>query len=290
MLILWMHQTAIALTPTEAINSMLGCFEVTFQYEEIKALQPEYILAPPKESTVIEWVTLTDSGEDRISLQHVLVTGPMIRHWRQEWVYEPREIYPYVAPNTWERRYLYPSETSENWAQLVYNVDDAPRYECQSSWESDEHSDFWTCKTLSPIPRRDSKREDYTILERENTHRITKDGWIHEQTNIKFSEMDGVREELVLEKGYNTYIRIDDSFCQEAIDWWPSQETVWDGIILGWSEIRTENERIVLKDKHHGLPLWIRLFWKAKRNSRITDPTEVQQEAKEVIKKYVVSE
>ena len=289
-MILLLSSFAFALTPEEAIQSMTGCFEVTFQYEEKESYQDGYVFAEPKKSNAIEWVTTTHSEEGLISLQHVLVTGPMIRHWRQEWVYEPRELFTYVAPSTWERQYLFPSQVEGNWGQIVTNVDDAPRYECQSSWENDGESDFWTCKTLSPIPRRDSKREDYALLERENTHRIVKDGWIHEQKNIKFSMAKGVRKDLVLEHGYNTYMRLDDSACQEAIDWWPTQEVVWNGIIGAWEDVRAENDVITLAPKYRGVPLWIRLFWKAKRNDDIQDPTIVQPIAKEIIEKYLVAE
>ena len=79
-----LSSVAFALTPEEAIQSMTGCFEVTFQYEEKESYQDGYVFAEPKKSNAVEWVTTTHSEEGLISLQHVLVTGPMIRHWRQE--------------------------------------------------------------------------------------------------------------------------------------------------------------------------------------------------------------
>ena len=66
-------------TPQELIKAQLGCFEVTFQYEEQEAHQPDYTLAPDKTSQILELVVLEEDTEDRIVLQHILVTPPMIK-------------------------------------------------------------------------------------------------------------------------------------------------------------------------------------------------------------------
>ena len=277
----------LALSPEKAIHSMTGCFEVTFQYKEIEAFQDGYILAAPKKSSVIEWITATNSSDGHISLQHVLVTGPMIRHWRQEWAYEPRELFSYVDVDKWERQLLFPSQVAGNWAQAVTNVDDSPRYECQSRWQEDEVSTFWTCKTLSPIPRRDSKRSDYTILERTNTHRIIENGWVHEQENIKFSMVNGERKDLVLEQGRNHYTRINEEACTKAVEWWPSQAVAWEGIIDAWQDTKTSSDVISLKDKHIGLPLWIRLFIIARMNQNASSPMETHEKSKKIINHYI---
>ena len=290
MILLTFLNVALALTSEEAILSMTGCFEVSFQYEEVEALQEGYVLAEPKKSSVIEWVTTTKNVENQISLQHVLVTGPMIRHWRQDWVFEPRELYPYVDVNTWKRELLFPSQVEGHWGQIVTNVDDSPRYGCQARWQEDEGSTFWTCTTFSPIPRRDSKREDYTLLERENTHRIIDNGWVHEQRNVKFSYVDGERQDLVVEQGYNTYMRIDDQACIEAIEWWPSQEVAWEGIIDAWSEIRSGTDTLMLKERYRGIPLWIRLFWTARVHQNAEMSEDTTAKAIKIIDRYRTDE
>lgn len=281
---------AYALTPQEAITAQAGCYKVTFQYEETEGIIEGYELHEPKKSEAIEWISVEYATETEISLQHVLVTGPMIRHWRQKWVYEPRELFHYTDVNEWQRKYYYPNDVSGKWGQIVYNVDDAPRYECVAEWHNDKEENYWSCTTWAPLPRRESKRSDYSILERENIHRIVKTGWIHEQNNTKFLYENNQRTDIAREHGYNTYEKIEDSNCQKAIDWWPSQRVAWEGITLAWEEHRIEHDTMSFMQKKGGIPLWIRLFWIAKRNKDASSSDESKERAYEKISDYLLEE
>ena len=137
----------------DAIKAQEGCFEVTFQYEEIEAHQEDYVLAAPKTSSVVEWVVVESDSVTQISLQHVLVTPPMIKHWKQIWTFEGNEFDVYTAPNQWEKRQLSQEDVAQSWSQEVRGVADNPRYACAAPWiETDEPS--WTCQTWAAKPRK----------------------------------------------------------------------------------------------------------------------------------------
>ena len=288
MIWLLLSAEAAPLQPQEAIKAQAGCYKVTFQYNETEGMSPSYTLAEPKKSEAIEWISVEKDTETEITLQHVLVSGPaMIRHWRQTWIYEPRELFHYSDVNQWSRQYYYPDDVEGKWGQIVYNVDDAPRYECLAEWVNNDEENYWTCQTWAPLPRREKKRADYSILERENTHRIVDNGWIHEQNNTKFHYDNGQRTNIAKERGYNTYERIADEQCSEAIEWWPTQRHQWQGITAAWDSLRSEQDVIKMKDKHNGLPLWIRLFWIAKRAKATTPVEDIQSKALDKITNYI---
>ena len=151
-----------AFTPQEAIKAQVGCYEVTFQYEETEAIASGYKLKKPKKSKAIEWIVVEEDTPNRISLQHILVSGPaMIKHWRQVWTYEATELWHYQGNNTWTKKQYTPEEVQGKWAQQVYNVDDALRYECIAEWNNTSEDNSWRCTTGAPLPRRESKRKDF---------------------------------------------------------------------------------------------------------------------------------
>ena len=80
------------ITAQEAIKAQQGCYQVTFQYEEVEAHQPNHSLAAPKQSQVIELITVDEDKPNRIVMQHVLVTPPRIKHWKQVWQFEDGEF------------------------------------------------------------------------------------------------------------------------------------------------------------------------------------------------------
>jgi len=281
---------AQAQTPQEAIKAQLGCFEVTFQYTETEAIQEGYKLKEPKKSTVIEWVTLEEDTEQSIVLQHVLVSGlAMIKHWRQVWKFEETTHYQYMGYNTWKKHQMNAEEVAGEWSQIVYNVDDGPRYECSALWNNTEEN-FWSCTSDAPLPRREKKRSDYTLLERTNVHRITQDGWVHEQYNTKVKLEGDTRVPIVKEKGYNTYVRIPDQNCQKAIDWWPKRRATWQVIQKAWEDIRTENTKLKFR-KAFVTPLWVRLFLLAR--DKVDTPKrekKVYTKARKLITKFLVQD
>lgn len=252
-------------TAHDAIKAQQGCFKVTFQYEEVKAHQDDYELAPPKTSSVIEWVSVDVDGANEIVLQHVLVTPPMIKHWKQIWTYERTEFDVYTAPDQWERTKLSGETAAGAWVQEVRGVADNPRYSCSAPWSLEDPEASWTCETWAAKPRRDKDRDDYDVLARTNTHRILSDGWVHEQRNTKVRFRDGKVQPIVTEQGHNTYERIDDSECAEAADWWQKRTDSWQQVQRAWNDVSGEYQSYQVDPKRGLFPLWIRLFWIARR-------------------------
>ena len=274
-------------SPRELIKAQAGCFEVTFQYHETKAIQAGYKLKKPKKSRVIEYISVEEDTEDKIVLQHILVSGlAMIKHWRQVWIFEETDLYRYKGNDIWERKQLDLEEVSGEWSQVVYNVDDGPRYECSAQWNNIEG--FWSCTADAPLPRREKSRKDYNVLERTNIHRITLQGWVHEQYNTKVKIEDSNRIPIVKEKGYNTYIRIPDTRCKKALSWWPKRRATWSVIQKAWADTRQENTRLQFR-KRFGAPLWVRLFMLAR--DKVDTPqreSNVYSKARKLIEKFLV--
>jgi len=272
----------------EAIKSQAGCYEVTFQYRETEGFVDGYQLAKPKKSMAVEWVTIEEDSSERISLQHVLVSGPaMIKHWRQVWEYEATTLFTFQGHNTWQKEIRVKNDVTGQWAQRVYNVDDGLRYECIADWNLKEGDEHWRCATGAPLPRRESKRKDYTLLDRTNIHRLVDNGWVHEQLNSKVS-VDGERRDVVAkEKGYNTYVKISDDQCQKAIDWWPKRRAAWRVIQRAWLDFYREKPTVRIRESHWGIPLWVRLFWLAKKDvSTEKRQQKVYSKALKLMKKH----
>ena len=280
------------LTPQEAIKAQAGCYEVTFQYKETEAIQEGYELGKPKKSKAIEWVVVEEDSPEKISLQHILVSGPaMIKHWRQVWTYQERELWHYQGDNRWAKKTYTEEEVAGKWAQQVYNVDDGLRYECIAVWNNSLEDNSWSCTTGAPLPRREKKRKDYNVLERTNVHRINDTGWVHEQYNTKINVLDAEKEAISKEEGYNTYVRIDDKKCKTAIVWWPKKRATWNVIQRAWLDFYRHRTELKLKKSHWGLPLWIRLFKLADRNvSKAKQEEKVYREALRNMTSYLVDE
>src|SRR4029077_20902863 len=132
-----------------------------------------------------------------------------VRHWRQEWRYQPETLLAYQGANTWVRRPVPPGERRSAWAQSVFQVDDSPRYAARGRWEhSDSNSTWVSDETWRPLPRREfSVRTDYQVLVGTNRHTITPTGWIQEEANQKVA-IGPDEPVLARELGVNRYERI----------------------------------------------------------------------------------
>jgi hypothetical protein len=274
------------LTAQQAIASQQGCFRVTFQYEEVEAHQPGYALAPPKKSEVVEWVSIDEQREGRIVLQHVLVTAPRIKHWEQVWEYEGTAFDAYSGPNQWSERRISPDEAQGQWVQIVRGVADNPRYGCSAAWSLKPDA-AWTCQTWAAKPRRDKDRDDYNVLDRQNTHRIHSGGWVHEQRNTKL-RVEGDRiTPIVTEVGNNTYDRIDDAECEDTKAWWLKRKTTWDPIQRAWNDVSGRHQTYTVDPKRGLFPLWIRLFWLARKPVNESRHPRLHKKAVRIIEKHV---
>lgn len=272
-----------------AIKEMCGCFEVTFNFAETFNYSKDANYKPSKTKVDkgLEWAGLVTDSKNKITIQHLLQVGnpakPMIiKHWRQDWLYENINFYMFNGGNNWTFNQKNKKEVKKQWTQKVYQVDDSPRYEGSGSWVHVDGKSYWENTTTAPLPRREyTKRSDYNITLRGNRHEITKYGWVHDQDNSKVIREAG-KQDIVLakEKGYNTYVRVDDSRCKAAKDWWIANNNKWQLVRNKWDEIFNRNTDLTLKTKVDNKPLYKHLF-----SDKVSEEKEMNTIIESFIKK-----
>ncbi|MFS4416748.1 DUF6607 family protein [Maribacter sp. 2307ULW6-5] len=252
-----------------AIKDMCGCYEVTFNFAETFNYSNDSLYKPSKTKVDkgLEWAQLVTDKDDKIVIQHILQVGnpakPMIvKHWRQDWLYQNTDLYMYNGDNEWTYTKKNPEEVSGQWTQKVFQVDDSPRYEGTASWVHVDGKSYWENTTPAPLPRREyTTRGDYNITLRGNRQEITDNGWIHDQDNAKIIRKDGEEDVvLAMEKGYNTYVRVPDARCQAAADWWQKEEKKWATVRKVWDTVFERNQDLVLEEKVDNKVLYKHLF------------------------------
>ncbi|MBZ9651864.1 DUF6607 family protein [Psychroflexus montanilacus] len=246
-----------------AIKEMCGCYEVSFQYTETFSPEIDYEKKLDYTAYALEWAEIVEDKENEISIQHLLVINDstVIKHWRQDWLFENNEMFSYDTGNTWKFYDAKKEQVEGQWTQKVYQVDDSPRYSGSATWVHYDNKTYWENESNSPLPRREySKRDDYNLMKRGNRQELTKEGWIHEQDNKKIIQHeDGSEELLVMEKGYNTYEKVDDEKCEIAKDWWSSNKKYWAKVRKIWDDIYAKSEVLELKKSVDGMPLFMHL-------------------------------
>ena len=252
-----------------SIKAICGCFEVNFNFAETFSYSKDSIYQPSenKYDKALEWVQLVDSNEDFVSMQHLLIVGDIlnpyvIKHWRQDWMYENTDSFPYAVDNTWPYKYNEVSEVKGQWTQRVFQVDDSPRYEGSATWVHVDGRSFWSSNADAPLPRREiTKRQDYNVTLRRNHHEIFDWGWNHEQDNDKLvREADKKDVILAQEKGYNTYRKVENERCIAAQVFWENNKEMWALVRKQWNTIFSMRQNIQLKDKVKGKRLFQYLF------------------------------
>lgn len=307
----------------KAILAMAGEHEVTFDFRETASLSPGYQTTDPYTEHATEAVIVIDNQPDRITLQHILVMGGpgrerVIKHWRQDWRYEPTHTFQYVGPDEhgnplWQRRELSAAESRGKWVQEVYQVDDMPRYASLGSWQHlTAHSvvgSTWEGEvTRRPLPRREyTTRSDYTVLTAINRHIITQGGWLHEQQNLKqISTPDGtITTTLARELGNNTYARIskDDPHTsphtpphtpkinfQPGYDTWAATAAFWADVRAAWRPILFDQPSLRVSLKLEGKPLHDHFADYAKKiqAAGTYDPTVGRQFIQHTLSRYLL--
>ncbi|WP_299667571.1 DUF6607 family protein [uncultured Polaribacter sp.] len=252
-----------------AIKEMCGCFEVTFSFAETFNYSKDSTYKPSKTKIDkgLEWAGLITDDKNKISIQHILQVGnpakPMIiKHWRQDWLYENTHFYRYNGDNNWTFEKKDQKSVKKQWTQKVYQVDDSPRYEGSGTWVHVDGKSYWENETTAPLPRREyTKRSDYNITLRGNRHEITNYGWVHDQDNSKIIREAG-KEDVVIanEKGYNTYKKVADIRCKAAKDWWIANTNKWQLVRSKWDEVYERNTNLTLATKVDNKPLYKHLF------------------------------
>ena len=256
-------------TDKDAIKKMCGCFEVTFNFAETFKYSKNDEYSPSKNYSTygLEWAQLVEDSKNNIIIQHILLVGNpskpyVMKHWRQDWLYENKDFYIYDSNNKWTYKKKNKTQVKGQWTQKVYQVDDSPRYEGSSSWVHIDGKSFWENTTSAPLPRREySKRNDYNVLLRGNRQEITKKGWVHDQDNFKIIREKGKKDEIIaMEKGINNYLRVNEKKCQAAKEWWEKNSKKWSHVRNSWNKVFSKNKDISLKSKVKETKLYEYLF------------------------------
>ncbi|PKG53499.1 DUF6607 family protein [Olleya sp. 1-3] len=252
-----------------AIKNMCGCYEVTFNFTETFNYSQDSLYKPSetKVDKGLEWAQLVEDSDDKIVIQHLLQVGTpeapyIVKHWRQDWLFENTDFYMFNGDNQWTYVSKSKDDVKNQWTQKVYQVDDSPRYEGSATWVHVDGKSFWENTTTAPLPRREyTKRSDYNITLRGNRHQTMDYGWVHDQDNEKIIREAG-KEDVVLakEKGYNTYVKVDDSKCQAAQDWWKEGQEKWAKVRTKWASVFARHQDLALEAKVDNKVLFKYLF------------------------------
>ena len=252
-----------------AVKSMCGCYNVEFNFAETFSYSKDslYQASKVKNDKALEWVQVVEDTPSKISLQHILIVGDsanhyIIKHWRQDWLYENQDFMMYDHDNKWTYVQKSPMDVAGQWTQKVFQVDDSPRYEGSATWVHVDGKSYWENETSAPLPRREyTKRSDYNVTLRRNRHEITPFGWVHDQDNDKIiRSSDGDDVLLAQEKGFNSYTKIDNSKCIYGQDWWLENKDKWSVIRSVWDEVYTSGDNLSLKQQIDGVRLYQELF------------------------------
>lgn len=231
----------------ESILAMAGDFKVTFNMQESTAWMEGYEPIDAKISGGHESVRVIEDTGTRIVLQHLLVVGGeenpyVVKHWRQDWQYEPTEILTYQGGDIWEMTPVPEAMRAGRWSQTVYQVDDSPRYAGWGQWETTNGVKRWRSNwTTRPLARRDATRSPvYDRYVGINRHQLTPTGWIHWQDNTKMMpapDASGEVVPVVQEYVLNTYERFDGYNVAAAEAYWAKTADYWNAVRAKWDEV-----------------------------------------------------
>jgi hypothetical protein len=251
------------------ILAMAGNYKVTFDMRETTSWRPDYTPIAAKVSGGNESVRVIEDSGKHIVLQHLLVVdggdGKMmvIKHWRQDWTYEPARVLVYSGPDSWTWQAVPEAGRKGKWSQTVWQVDDSPRYGGIGGWENVAGLRRWQSDpTWRPLARRDAVRGPvYDRYWAVNRHQQTPNGWIQWQDNIKMGEFDGKLQPVVQESLLNTYARFDGYNIKAADDYWAATKGYWAAIRTEWDRIaETKNGIRITEEADHGTVIAGRLL------------------------------
>jgi hypothetical protein len=235
----------------KSIKSLCGCYEVEFRYKETFSPDSSYKLKDQYVAKGLEWGGLVESSDKKIIIQRILVIDDsmIVKHWREDWTYQNIDLLQYSHDDVWKKTRLSADNIKGQWLQSVWEVNDAPRYQGTSLWVHQNGEHFWKNTADAPLPRREyTKRNDYNVMMRGNTIKITDTGWVHEQDNVKLIRKEGQADKIVAqEKGYNIYRKTDDKKCFAAQDWWSKNQAYWNQVRANWDELIAKKDIIEVK-------------------------------------------
>lgn len=239
------------------ILAMAGNYRVSFNMQESTRWDPNYQALDPSRSGGNEVVRVIEDTGRRISLQHMLVMtdddgkSHVIKHWRQDWEYEPAKVLIYNDRNQWAWQDVPEARRAGAWSQTVWQVDDSPRYGSWGSFQTQAGVRRWRSDwTWRPLARRDAVRNPvYDRYYSINRHQPSPDGWIHWQDNIKLGLKDGKLVPIVQEYVLNNYIKYDQYDTKAADTYWAATKDYWAAVRAEWARVAQEKGGIAIDEK-----------------------------------------
>jgi hypothetical protein len=250
------------------ILAMAGNYRVRFDMQESTRWSADYTPLEAKTSGGHEVVRVIEDTGRRIVLQHLLVveiegTSHVIKHWRQDWEYEPARVLVYSDRNIWTFEEVPERMRTGRWSQTVYQVDDSPRYGGWGQFEVQGGVRRWRSGwTWRPLARRDAVRDPvYDRYHAINRHQATPDGWIHWQDNTKMGLVGGELRPVVQEYVLNTYTRFDGYDVAAADAYWAATSTYWAAVRTQWAALAEAQGGIrVMEEAEAGTVISARLL------------------------------
>jgi len=238
------------------ILAMAGNFRVHFDMQESTRWDADYTPLEPKTSGGHEVVRVIEDTGRKIVLQHMLVVEMdgetfVIKHWRQDWEYEPAQVLVYSDRNTWEFEEVPERMRTGRWSQTVWQVDDSPRYGGWGQFETQAGIRRWRSNwTWRPLARRDAVRDPvYDRYYAINRHQNGPEGWIHWQDNTKMAPEGEELVPVVQEYVLNTYTRFDGYDVQAADDYWAATSGYWAAVRAEWDRVAEANGGIRITEE-----------------------------------------
>ena len=238
------------------ILAMAGTYEVEFDMQESTRWDPAYTPLPNKLSGGNEVIRVVEDTGRTIALQHLLVVehegkAMVIKHWRQDWEYEPARVLSYADRNTWRWDAVPEALRKGRWSQTVYQVDDSPRYGGWGQFETQAGVRRWRSSwTWRPLARRDAVRNPvYDRYVSINRHQPSPDGWIHWQDNTKMGLKDGKLAPIVQEYVLNTYTRSTAFDAKPADDYWAATEDFWAAVRGEWARVAVAKNGVAIQEE-----------------------------------------
>jgi hypothetical protein len=239
------------------ILAMAGDFRVRFDMQESTPWRSDYTPLDRKISGGHESVRVIEDTGRKIVLQHMLVVeqdgeSVVIKHWRQDWEYEPENILVYSDTGRWTWQPLDERTRQGRWSQTVYQVDDSPRYASYGQFDTQQAGvrrwrSNWTWR---PLARRDAVRNPvYDRYYGINRHQIMPNGWIHWQDNTKMAEQDGQLVPVVQEYVLNTYTRFDGYDIKAADAYWAATKGYWAAVRAQWDAVAATKGGIAIQEE-----------------------------------------
>ncbi len=278
----------------KAIIAQQGDYRVRFDFTETVGFVKDYTVREPDRSGGYEVVRVIEDRGDFISLQHILVIEAgeekfPIKHWRQDWRYEPASVLVFIGGNAWENRVVSAADREGKWSQTVYQVEDSPRYGALGAWTHENGVSAWTPPAeLRPLPRREStSRKDYFAVLAVNRHALTWDGWVHEQDNSKLAMIDGKLQIIARETGVNTYRPNAQFDASVATRYWDATKDFWAEVRKEWDKLETPGTSFGLTMQGEPEPLYGPLLELADNiQAGKTTTADAVVEAKQVIAQF----